>query len=203
MNVVTVTINGIEYNLKGEEQEEYLHRLASYVDKKIKNVLEINNKLSTSSAAILSAVNVADDMFKIKESNGKMKKESEQFKKVQKVYEEEISSLKKQLKHMDEYNMELQQKLKKYENGEYSHGKIQEKDKYIEDLKREINEAKESIQNYIRENAEIKSENKESKFKIQSCRYKIMDLQNKLEENQINLAKERSKKNPLLNDKSK
>ncbi|WP_446897581.1 cell division protein ZapA [Clostridium sp. LBM24168] len=203
MNVVTVVINGIEYNLKGDEQEEYLHRLASYVDKKVKNILEINNKLSTSSAAILSAVNVADDMFKIKEVNKKLEKESEQFKKIQKVYEEEISSLKKQLKHMEEYNAELQQKLKDYDHEEYSREEAAEKNNEIERLKKEINLTKEAAKEHLKENAKIKSENKDYKFKIQSFKYKIMDLQNKLEENQISLAKERSRKNPLLSDKSK
>ena len=64
MNVVTIKINGIEYNLKGEEREEYLHMVASHVDKKIKNIMSNNEKLSTSSAAILTALNLGDDMFK-------------------------------------------------------------------------------------------------------------------------------------------
>ncbi|MCH3962838.1 MAG: cell division protein ZapA [Clostridium sp.] len=202
MNVVTVVINGIEYNLKGDEQEEYLHTLASYVDKKVKSVLEINNKLSTSSAAILSAVNVADDMFKMRESNKKLEKESEQFKKIQKVYEEEIASLKKQIQYKEEYNAELQQKLKDYEQSGYSKKKAEEKDNEVQKLKEEIDITNEAAKEYLKENEEIKSENREYKFKVQSLKYKIMDLQHKLEQNQISLAKERSRKNPLLNDKS-
>ncbi|MCS4522060.1 cell division protein ZapA [Clostridium botulinum] len=34
MNIITVKINGVEYNLKGEEQEDYLHKVARYVDKR-------------------------------------------------------------------------------------------------------------------------------------------------------------------------
>ena len=64
MNIVTIKINGNEYNLKGDEREEYLHMVASYVDKKIKNIMGNNEKLSTSSAAILTALNLGDDMFK-------------------------------------------------------------------------------------------------------------------------------------------
>lgn len=202
MNVVTVVINGIEYNLKGEEQEEYLHRIASYVDKKVKNVLEINNKLSTSSAAILSAVNVADDMFKIKEQNKKLEKESHEFKKIQDMYEEKVNSLKNQLTHMEEYNKQLQQQLKDYDNGEYSKDKVEERDKQIAELKKKIQETDKSKQRYVDENTAVKSQNKEYQFKVHSLKYKLMDLENKLEENQINLAKERKKKNPLLSDKS-
>ena len=45
MNIVTIKINGIEYNLKGNEREEYLHMVGSYVDKKIKNIMSNNEKI--------------------------------------------------------------------------------------------------------------------------------------------------------------
>ena len=112
MNVVTVFINGIEYNLKGDEQEEYLHKVASYVDKKVKNILENNSKLSTSSAAILSALNVADDMLKVKDQNADLSKQVGELKKVEKVYEDQLNSLKKQLKYTEELNGEFKEKLK-------------------------------------------------------------------------------------------
>ena len=35
MNTVTVVINGIEYNLRGKEDERYLSEVAAYVDTKI------------------------------------------------------------------------------------------------------------------------------------------------------------------------
>ena len=193
MNVVTVFINGIEYNLKGDEQEEYLHKVASYVDKKVKNILENNSKLSTSSAAILSALNVADDMLKVKDQNADLLKQVGELKKVEKVYEDQLNSLKKQLKYTEELNEELKEKLKKIQNSG------QEKDKQIEKLQEEIEIIKETTQKYVKENTKIVEENKELKFQIQSEKYKIIDLQHKLIENQINLAKEKKQKNPLLN----
>src|SRR5690348_10737226 len=119
MNIVTVKINCVEYNLKGEEQEEYLHKVAGYVDKKVKNILENNTKLSTSSAAILSAVNIVDDMFKKQREYENFLEKVEQIQRKQKSYEEEVASLKGQLKHMQEYNSELQVKLKNNTNSEY------------------------------------------------------------------------------------
>ncbi|CAB1251770.1 cell division protein ZapA [Clostridium sp. MT-14] len=195
MNVVTVFINGIEYNLKGDEQEEYLHKVASYVDKKVKNILENNSKLSTSSAAILSALNVADDMLKVQNNNDELSKQVRELKKVEKVYEDQINSLKKQLKYTEELNGEFKEKLKKAESDD----QLKEKDKQIEKLKEEIEIIKETTQKYIKENTKIIEENKELKFQVQSGKYKIIDLQHKLIENQINLAKEKKQKNPLLN----
>ena len=81
MNVVTIKINGNEYNLKGEEKEEYLHMVASYVDKKIKNIMGNNEKLSTSSAAILTALNLGDDMFKSRSLCKELSNKSESLEK--------------------------------------------------------------------------------------------------------------------------
>lgn len=64
MNTVTVLINGIEYNLRGKEDEKYLSEVAAYVDNKIREISSSNKKLSTSSAAVLTAVNIADELFK-------------------------------------------------------------------------------------------------------------------------------------------
>lgn len=195
MNVITVKINGIEYNLKGDEQEEYLHKVAGYVDKKVKNILENNSKLSTSSAAILSAINIVDDMFKKQREYEKLHSDFEQMATLQKSYEEQIQSLKKQLKHMEEYNAELQQKLKNDVNAQY----LEQKDQHIEKLMKEMEVMQDTAQKYMKENTEIKSENKEIKFQLQSSKYKIIDLQHKLLENQISLAQEKKKNSPLLN----
>ncbi|MBV7272799.1 cell division protein ZapA [Clostridium thailandense] len=199
MNIVTVKINGIEYNLKGDEQEEYLHKVASYVDKKVKNIMDNNAKLSTSSAAILSAVNVVDDMLKRQKEYEELVNKVNQMEKAQKSYMEQIDSLKKQLKHMEEYNDELQLKLKSNSNNQH----LEQKKQDIEKLTKELELTQETAQKYIKENAELKAENKEYKFQVQSAKYKMIDLQHRLVENQINLAKEKKQKHPFLNDSTK
>ena len=196
MNVVTVFINGIEYNLKGDEQEEYLHKVASYVDKKVKSIIKNNSKLSTSSAAVLSALNVADDMLKAKEKEEQLSGRVDELEKVGKVYEDQINSLRKQLKYTEELNAEFKVKLK----NSNSDGPLKEKDEKIKKLEEEIKIIKETAQKYMSENTKIAAQNKELKFQVQSGKYKIIDLQHKLEENQISLAKERKNRNALLND---
>ena len=64
MNTVTVKINGVEYNLRGKENEKYLIDVAAYVDSKFKEIFANNNKLSLSSVAVLTAINIADELFK-------------------------------------------------------------------------------------------------------------------------------------------
>ena len=46
MATVTVTINGVEYNLKGHEDGEYLKKVAEYVEEKTQEMATKNNKLS-------------------------------------------------------------------------------------------------------------------------------------------------------------
>lgn len=199
MNVVTIKINGIEYNLKGEEREEYLHMVASYVDKKIKNIMGNNEKLSTSSAAILTALNLGDDMFK-SNSNAKMlSSKVESLEKRDKELTDQLEGLKKQLNNMEAYNQELLAKCKNIENSEYA--KTLEKENVK--IKEELYAIQESTKACIEENKVIKIENKEMKFKLQSSKYKIIDLQNKLIEYQISLTKQKKMNNALLTSDKK
>ena len=194
MNVVTIKINGNEYNLKGDEREEYLHMVASYVDKKIKSIMSKNEKLSTSSAAILTALNLGDDMFKSHSLCKELSNKNESLEKHDKEYDLQLEDYKKQLSHMEAYNEELQNKVKNIENGEYVKTLEQENIR----IGQELEAIKESTKICIEENRKVKVENKEIKFKLQSSKYKIIDLQNKLIEFQITLAKQRKITNPLL-----
>lgn len=74
-NKVEVRIAGKDYTLMGAESEEYMQKVALYIDKKMNEVTRLNSKLSTSMASVLSAINVADDYFKAYESTLKLNKE--------------------------------------------------------------------------------------------------------------------------------
>lgn len=199
MNVVTIKINGIEYNLKGEEREEYLHMVASYVDKKIKNIMGNNEKLSTSSAAILTALNLGDDMFKSNSLSKTLSSKVESLEKRDKELTEQLEGLKKQLNNMEAYNQELLTKCKNIENSEYA--KTLEKENVK--MKEELHAIQESTKACMEENKIIKIENKEMKFKLQSSKYKVIDLQNKLIEYQISLTKQKKMNNALLTSDKK
>ena len=201
MNVVTIKINGNEYNLKGEEKEEYLHMIASYVDKKIKNIMSKNEKLSTSSAAILTAINLGDDMFKSHKLCKELSNKTELLDKQDEDSLAQLEDFKKQLNHMEAYNEELLNKFKNIENGDQV--KILEQENIrIEqenmEIRQELEAIKESNKIAVEENIKVKTENKDIKFDLQSSKYKIIDLQNKLVEYQIILAKQRKISNPLL-----
>jgi len=72
-NRVELRIAGKDYIVVGTEPEEYIHRVGLYVDKKMTDIMRANNKLSTSLAAVLTAINVVDDLFKSRESEQELK----------------------------------------------------------------------------------------------------------------------------------
>ncbi len=60
---VTVTINGQEYNLVAAEDASYMKKVGAHVDEKIQEMLE-SGKISTADAAVLAALNIADEYYK-------------------------------------------------------------------------------------------------------------------------------------------
>lgn len=74
-NKVELRICGKDYTVVGQEPEEYIQKVGLYIDRKMNDIIKTNNKLSTSMAAVLTAMNVADDFFKCRESEAVLKKD--------------------------------------------------------------------------------------------------------------------------------
>jgi cell division protein ZapA len=193
MNIVTVKINGMEYNLKGEENEEYLHKVAAYVDRKVRNITNNNKKLSSTAGAVLTAINVVDEMFKCNVAYSELMIELEAMKENEKLLQDEIKNLKNSVQELEGYKAELKDTIESMGVSEVTKAKEE-----AERLSKEIAVIQESSQKYRNENIVLKKDNKELKFQLQSSKYKIIALQNKIIENQINIAKAMKLSNPLL-----
>ena len=88
-NKVIVRIGGREYAVRGTESEEYIHKVAIYVDKKMEELASKQPPLSTSMLAILTAINLADEVIKQKDEIKRLQKEIEQLKNASKPVERE------------------------------------------------------------------------------------------------------------------
>ena len=64
---VTAKILGEDYTIRGRASEEHILRIARFVDDKMLQVAQAHPKLGTSRVAVLAAINMADELFKIKE----------------------------------------------------------------------------------------------------------------------------------------
>lgn len=60
-----VTILDQEYLIKSEEDEEQVHRVAEYVNEKLKEIRENAQDLSERKMAILAALNIASEFFQL------------------------------------------------------------------------------------------------------------------------------------------
>jgi cell division protein ZapA len=99
-NKVELRIAGKDYTVVGTEPEEYIQKVGHYIDKKMTDIMRASNKLSTSLAAVLTAINVADDFFKCRDSEAGMKKEL-------KTAQEQLESLRVEKQSLQEENTEL------------------------------------------------------------------------------------------------
>ncbi|MEE9217466.1 MAG: cell division protein ZapA [Acidobacteriota bacterium] len=63
---VQVEIFGQTYNLRGDENIAYLQELAAYVDAKMRQLSEGTRTADTLKLAILAALNIADEYFRIR-----------------------------------------------------------------------------------------------------------------------------------------
>ena len=73
-NRVVVTICGEDYTFVAEESIAYTQRVASYVDEKMNEVLN-SIKVGRTDAAILTAANITDELFKAQAEVSDLKRE--------------------------------------------------------------------------------------------------------------------------------
>jgi len=81
VNKVTVTIYNEDYIVKGTEKPDYIEMLASYVDRRMRMVQQRNVNLSTSKVAVLTALNLADELNKLQEDYDELVKNLEEERK--------------------------------------------------------------------------------------------------------------------------
>lgn len=111
--MMEVIIDGKVYTLAGEESEEYMQRVASYVNSKIQEMKKMPSykKLNKDLQGILLALNISDDLYKTKEILKLAKEEYD--KKDQAIYTmtEQISTEKLQAETAKKLAEEYRQKI--------------------------------------------------------------------------------------------
>lgn len=80
-NKLTVKLDGREYTIVSEESREYMLEISDIVNKKLTDIKIQNSKLSTSMAALLVALNMADDLKKSEAKALELYEENEELKK--------------------------------------------------------------------------------------------------------------------------
>lgn len=126
---IKVRIYGQEYTIIGERPEDEIRRIAAYVDERMHYIAQNSNIGSTGSLAVLSAVNVADELFgyeqemaELKATNSRLEKDNKKFaemwddaKNTVITYRKELSELREKVQD-DSGLKELEKKYKELES---------------------------------------------------------------------------------------
>lgn len=133
-NRETVTIYGQEYTIAGSSSEEQIREVAHYVDDMMGEIAAAAPQMSVSSLAVLTAVNVTNDYFDIRD------KSEEQA--------GEIADLQKDVAHFETMWEEAKSGLKQYrEDARVSVEKLQEMQRIFNTKNVELNKANEELEN--------------------------------------------------------
>jgi len=88
-----VEIFGQEYKIKGAGDPSYIHRIAGYVDSKMREIAHSSGIMSQSRIAILAALNITDELYQERGEKDRVKEElNRQAAKLGEVLEEEINA---------------------------------------------------------------------------------------------------------------
>ena len=104
-NRITVNICGTDYTLMAEESPSYMQKVAALVDGKM-NELMTAGHLSRMDAAVLAAVNIADDMLKQQGSTENLRSQL-------KGYLDDATKAKNEASELKREVFRLQQQLEK------------------------------------------------------------------------------------------
>lgn len=138
-NDTKVIIGGNVYTLSGIESEEYIQRVAIYINNKLDELKASENGqlLNSRMMSILLAINIADDYFKAKEDTDKMDQAFVLKEEQLEVKEDEIIALQENIRQLEDEKNNIASKMEELQ--ELADSYKAELDEYIEtfDLEKE------------------------------------------------------------------
>ncbi len=173
---VSVNIFGNEYTIVGESTEEYIKYLAQKIDETMREISKKNRRYNPTMIAVLTALNIADALYKTEEELKNFTKEYERIKAEYEMPLEQLKNINDELEALKEHYKVTQEE---YTNIQIEMGKLN------------------------RENKTYKEEVKDLKCELDVSRNTIKELQNKLFENQIELLKTKKGLDELKLSKNK
>ena len=109
-NRVVITISGEEYTFVADESSAYMQKVGSYVNDKMEEVLK-SAKVGRSDAAVLTAVNITDELFKAQAA-------AEQLRGQIKGYLDEAGKAQAEVSELKREVFRLQQRLESRNGGQ-------------------------------------------------------------------------------------
>jgi cell division protein ZapA (FtsZ GTPase activity inhibitor) len=110
-NKIKVKVCGTEFNILSEDNEEYTQKIASVVDRKMKQTLETNPRVSISNIAILTALEFCDLSKKLADQTENMKNQLNEYLEESQKAREEADDARKETEKLRSEIETLRQRL--------------------------------------------------------------------------------------------
>ncbi len=166
-NKTKVMIAGMTYTLISESQEKDLEQIASYVDKKIREI--DNDKLTREMQLVLASLNITDELFKL----------AIEYKRLEKTSKEPLENYPQLKKDYEKIKAESEKIKEEYERNNQEFVKSVEE---TEALNRKITELSSQIDRQEKVNSSKDQDLKKSRALIKDLQTKLADLE---KENQV------------------
>jgi|SRR5699024_6764670 len=166
---VDVKIDGRNFTIIGIEDEEYIKKLAEYVDEKIVSLSSKNDKLSQSMVSILSALHITDELFKMEEKYENLEEVSKEPLEQYDSLCEDLDGAKIKIEGLEKLCSEYQGEIFKYSS---------ERDSLLEKIKKHEKELKTSQDNLKKTKSQMKKL-QDKNFKNQ---VELIEVKKELEE---------------------
>lgn len=184
MNTVTVKINGMEYNLKGKENQEYLLGLAGYVDGKVREIMTKNSKLSSTAVAVLAGLNIADELFKCDKEAADLIKNKDELEERHLILEERIKELREEMDKnsnvKDEEINSLRKIIETMEDKISEVNKLNEKVNLLTNELKEIDVLKSEVESLSGQTIYYKEQLKIEKIQCEDYKENVVNLNNEI-----------------------
>ena len=113
-NRVNIHICGADYTLTAEESPSYMEKVAAYVNDKMTEMLN-TSKVGRTDAAILAALNIADELMKEKDSSEHLRTQIKGYLDDAAKAQNEVSELKREI-------FKLQNRSSNFNNNAHNNG---------------------------------------------------------------------------------
>lgn len=175
-NKAIVKIYGQEYAIVSDKDREQIQRLSNYVDDMMREISGKNKKLSTAMVAVLTALNMSEELFGEKEKNNNLEETNQIPDKAINEKEDEIADLKGLLK---ERAIDIDRLENAVEEGKKVSGALKRKEEH---LKETIASREKSIEEKDKENCNLEKKIDELKDKLVECEVKLIQSRKELTE---------------------
>lgn len=108
---VTITICGKEYTMHTTEEPSYVKQLAARLDRKIREIMEGNDIISTTDAALLVGLSLMDDSYKTTSDIDNIRSEIRNYVEEAGKARDECDRLKEQIEELKRENERLTTEL--------------------------------------------------------------------------------------------